>query len=234
MSDIKLIHGDCLEVMETIPDKSVDLILADPPYNAKNIGPNHRIYSSEGSGKMQLPLQEYIKFCSDWFSIAKQKAKNIVFTPGIANICYYPQPYWVVCWHKPAAVSFNRMGGFNAWEPIFIYGAPAKGKYLGQDYIQINTLNFKKGIEKNHPCPKNLELITWIIDKFSNEKGTVLDCFMGSGTTGVACHKLNRNFIGIEINPKYYQLSKKRIEDAQKQQRLFVPESRKPAEQLKL
>ena len=131
----KIIQGDCIEIMKTMGDKSVDLILTDPPYNAKNIGPNERKYSV---GTMQLPLSEYKKFCKDWFREALRVAKTIVFTPGITNMCYYPQPTWALCWHKPAAVSFNRFGGFNAWEPIFVYGKVAKGKRLGQDYIILS------------------------------------------------------------------------------------------------
>ncbi len=118
----KTYHGDCLELMKELPDKSVDLVLTDPPYNAKDIGPNNRKYNS---GIMCLPPEEYKKFCKNWFKEVMRISDNIVFTPGIANTHNYPQPYWQICWHKPAAVSYNRMGGYNAWEPIFIYGKPA-------------------------------------------------------------------------------------------------------------
>ena len=208
---MKLNHiycDDCLQIMKDFPDESVDLVLTDPPYNVKNIGPHQKIYSK---GLMQLPIREYINFCQKWFREAKRIGKNIVFTPGISNLCYYPQPFWVVCWHKPAAVSFNRMGGFNAWEPIFIYGKPAKGKRLGQDYILCNTLNFKKGPERGHPCPKPLDLWRWLVDKFSKPNDIILDPFLGSGTTAVACKELHRNYIGIEINPEYIKIVEKRL-----------------------
>ena len=133
----KIILGDCLEVMKQMPDKCVDLVLTDPPYNTENIGPNARVYEGQ---RMKLPDEEYGKWMADWFREAQRIAKVVVFTPGIANTHFYPQPFWQLCWHKPATVSFNRMGGYNAWEPIFIYGKPAKGKRLGQDYILQNTL----------------------------------------------------------------------------------------------
>jgi site-specific DNA-methyltransferase (adenine-specific) len=205
----EIILGNCIEVMKTFEDKSFDLILTDPPYNAKNIGPNARKYDV---GTMQLPALEYQKFCHDWFKEANRVAKTIVFTPGIANVCYYPQPDWIACWHKPAAVSFNRFGGFNAWEPIMLYGKIAKGKHLGQDYIKFNTLNFTKGIEKEHPCPKPVELMKFFIDRFMENGGTVLDPFMGSGTTGVAARQLGQNFVGIEISEKYVEIARKRLE----------------------
>lgn len=208
MIDLRL--GDCLEIMKTIPDKSVDLVLTDPDYNAKDIGPKHREYYS---GMRNLPQKEYKSFCKEWFRLAKLKVKNnrIVFTPGISNTHNYPQPYWQIAWHKPAAVSFNRMGGFNAWEPVFCYSGPAKGKHIGQDYMKVNTLNFSKGPERNHPCPKVLGLWYQLVEKFSLEGDVVLDPFLGSGTTAVVCKMLKRNCIGIDIEQKYIDIAKRRI-----------------------
>lgn len=202
----EIILGDCLEVMKTMADKSVDLVLTDPPYNAKDIGPNHRVYEGQ---IMQLPLEEYKKFCADWFNEARRVGKNLLFTPGIANTNYYPQPDWIICWHKPAAVSFNRMGGYNAWEPIFFYGKMPKGKRLGQDYILCNTMNFGKRLD--HPCPKPLELMRILVDKFSIEEQIVMDPFVGSGTTVVAAKMLGRQFIGIDHIKSYIEITKDRL-----------------------
>ena len=203
-NNIEIYLGDCLEIIKELP--AIDLVLTDPPYNAKNIGSQHKKYSQ---GPMQLPEKEYKKFCKTWFNQSYKLSKNIVFTPGIANMCYYPQPYWALCWHKPAAVSFNRFQGYNAWEPIFCYGKNTQR--IGQDYLKINTLNFKKGIEKNHPCPKVPELISWLILHFSNEGDTVLDPFLGSGTTSRVCKDLNRKCIGIEINKNYADIAVTRL-----------------------
>lgn len=201
-------EGNCIEVMRSFADKEFDLCLTDPPYNAANIGPNARTYKS---GIMQLPLEEYKQFCADWFKEAQRVSKRLVFTPGIANVCYYPQPDWIACWHKPAAVSFNRFGGFNAWEPIMLYGKIPKGKRLPQDYFLVNTMNFTKGPEKAHPCPKPLELWRILVDTFSNEGDRVLDCFMGSGTTAVAAKYLKRDCTGIEVVPEYIEITNKRL-----------------------
>lgn len=210
----QVVWGDCLEGMKLIPDQSIDLLLTDPPYNAKNIGLDKKTYKNQ---RMQLPQDEYIKLCQDWFKEAQRIAKNILFTPGISNICYYPQPTWILCWHKPAAVSFNRMGGFNAWEPICFYGKMPKGKRLGQDYLLFNTLNFRKGAEKEHPCPKPLDLWQLLIDKFSEEEAVVLDPFMGSWTTAKAAKVLNRNFIGFELEEDYCKVGEERL----RQENLF-------------
>lgn len=205
MTHHKIILGDCLEGMKTL--EPVDLIIGDPPYNAKDIGWNKKVYSH---GPMQLPENEYKEFCLSWFSKAQRLSDNIVLTPGIANVCTYPQPHWIVCWHKPAAVSFNRMGGYNAWEPIMIYGKPSKR--LGQDYIKIHTLNFNNGPESKHPCPKVADLYRWIVEHFSKEGDIILDPFAGSFTTSKVAKDLNRNSISIEINPEYWEtIGKKRL-----------------------
>ncbi len=206
---IKLICGNSLKLLKTFDNKSIDLCLTDPPYNTKNIGPHQKTYSK---GTMQLPDKEYKKICKSWFRETIRVSKSLVFTPGIANTHNYPQPFWQICWHKPAAVSFNRMGGFNAWEPIFCYGEVTKAK-IGQDYIKCNTLNFNKGVERKHPCPKTLNLWLWIIRHFSLENQTVLDPFLGSGTTAVGCQQLKRNCIGIDINPEYIKIAEHRVKN---------------------
>ena len=201
----KIIEGDCLEILKDFPDNCVDLVLTDPDYNAKDIGPNKRKYDI-------CPMQkdDYVGFCEKWFKLANRISKAIVFTPGIANTHYYPQPFWQICWHKPAAVSFNRMGGFNAWEPIFTYGNVTKAK-LGQDYILCNTLNLKKGPESEHPCPKPLPLILKLVEHFSQSDNLILDPFCGSGTTCVAAKILGRRYIGIDISEKYCEISRMRL-----------------------
>ena len=197
--------GDSLELLPLFEPESVDLVLTDPNYNAKDIGPHKRVY-----GVCPMQSDDYPRFCSQWFELAERVGKAVVFTPGIANTHYYPAPFWQICWHKPAAVSFNRMGGFNAWEPIFTYGDVTKAK-LGQDYILCNTLNLAKGPESGHPCPKPLSLILQLIEHFSLHGETILDPFMGSGTTLVACQELGRRGIGIEIEEKYCEIAKKRL-----------------------
>lgn len=82
----KIICGDSFEVMKEIPDQSVDLVLTDPDYNAKSIGRLKKQYIGRSG---PLPVDEYKKFCEKWFKEAHRIGKNVVFTPGIANICYY-------------------------------------------------------------------------------------------------------------------------------------------------
>lgn len=214
---LNLIHGDCIEEMENYGDKHFDLCLTDPPYNAKNIGKQKKVYKDS---VMQLPIKDYIKFCEQWFAQAFRVSKTLVFTPGIANMCYYPQPDWAICWSKPSAVSFNRFGGFNVWEPIFIYGKCAKGKRLNRDLIMNDIMNFNKGIQTQHPCPKQIGLIKKLCDLFSLNGDLVLDPFMGSGTTAIAALDQGKKFTGIEKIKDYFELSKRRIYEFENQLKL--------------
>lgn len=198
-----IICGDCREVLPEIQG-GVDVILTDPDYNAIDIGPNHKSYSD---GMPALPWEEYTLWCKSWFESSAKVCDNIVFTPGIANIWNYPPAKWVLCWHKPAAVSFNRMGGYNAWEPILVYGKPFTR--LPQDYLRFNTLNFKKGVEREHPCPKPESIWSYLISCM--KPGVILDPFLGSGTTAVCAKRLGLKCIGIEISPAYCDIAIKRL-----------------------
>ena len=213
-----IVLANCMEEMRKLRDGSIDLILTDPPYNATNIGKKAK--PRVQNHMKPMPLQEYIEFCHQWFSEAQRVAKRIVFTPGISNVCYYPQPKWIACWHKPGSTGFNRFGGFNAWEPIMLYGSLPKGHHLPQDYIYQLTLNFKKGLESAHPCPKPIRLIRRLVDIFSAPGELVLDPFMGSGTTGVASLQAGRVFMGYEINKDYFDIAERRISEVENQAKL--------------
>lgn len=158
---------------------------------------------------MQLTQWEYIQFCEEWFFEAQRISKAMAFTPGISNIGFYPQPTWIINWRKPAAVSFNRMGGYNCWEPILVYGKPKKR--IGQDEVTFNTLNFKKGPEQAHPCPKVPSLWKWLIDKFTNKGDLVCDIFSGSGTTAVCCKEMGCNFIIADHIAGYCKIAERRL-----------------------
>lgn len=204
----KIYCGDGIEFMKNFQDNSIDLVLTDPPYNAKNIGPDKRKYDT---GKMQLSQEEYKKFCENWFNEAIRISKRLVFTPGIANTHNYPQPDWNIAWYKVSNVAYNRMGGINAWEPIFIYGKPPRGNRLNIDFIQEQTLNWSKGPEKNHPCPKPPKLYSRLIMIFSKPGELILDPMIGSGTTAKVCQELGRNFIGVDLSEKYCEISRQRL-----------------------
>ena len=200
---VTIYHADCRELMPTL---SADVVLTDPPYNAKTIGKLHRNYLNSG---FPLPEKEYAEFCSSWFAGARAVSSRLAFTPGIYHVWLYPPPAWVLCWHKPSSVSYNATGGFNVWEPILVYGrCPNR---FTHDYYRLVPQNLRKGPERNHPCPKPLELLLWLIIGVSNEKETVLDPFSGSGTTLLAAKRLGRKAVCIEIEEEYCEMAATRL-----------------------
>jgi DNA modification methylase len=135
---------------------------------------------------------------------------------GVIGMRDYPTPAWVGAWVRAGSTQRNgALGGFNNWEPILFYNI-AK---LDNDVISVPNYHDETG----HPTTKPTKLMTRLIAKMP--AGTIFDPFMGSGTTGVACMQTQRNFIGCEIDPNYFAIAKRRIEDAKAQLHLFPSEA---------
>lgn len=132
---------------------------------------------------------------------------------GVIGMRDYPTPDWVGAWVRAGSTQrIGSLGGFNNWEPILFYGLPK----LDNDVI--STPNYHD--ETGHPTTKPTKLMRLLVSKMPGR--TIFDPFMGSGTTGVACMQLGRNFIGCEIDPGYFEIAKRRIETARMQLRLEI------------
>ncbi len=214
-----LYRGDCLKIMTGFQDQEFDLCYADPPFNTGDkIGWKTRSYG-EGSND-DLSEENYQKFCNAWFAEARRVSKKIVFTPGVGNIGRYPSPLWCVVIDKPSAPSFHKFGGFNCWEPLFVYDKPHKK--LPRDVVRFDSQNFIKDGREEHPCPDNHNMVDWILDTWSLPGEKILDPFLGSGTLAVCATQMNRQATGIEKQKKWFDLSCERTKNAQRQKRLFA------------
>ena len=203
IGDCRLILGDCREVLPTLG--KVNVAITDPPYGVGFKYANHDD-SREG----------YAEWCADWFAALRLVSDRIAISCGISNLQMWPSPDWTLCWHKPASMGRCHVG-FNNWEPVIFYGRAPR---------QIVDV-FRAPITPDpalggHPCPKPVGWATALVDALSAEGETILDPFMGSGTTGVACVKLGRKFIGIEIDPGYFDIACKRISEAYRQPDMFI------------
>ena len=148
---MKLLQGDCLELMKDIPDESVDMVLTDPPYG--------------------------MAFQSGYRTIRYEKIKGD----------FAPKTEFIILFHK--------------------------GRRLINGKRDPNVFEYSKTRNELHPTQKPVDMTEYMLSKFSDKGDIILDPFMGSGTTGIACKNLNRNFIGMELEENYFNIAKERIEN---------------------
>lgn len=249
---MKLLHGDCLEIMRTIPDKSVDFILCDPPYGSTN-----------------LKWDCVIDFSKMWQQL------NRIAKPGAAIVLFGSEPFssllrvsnlknfkydWL--WDKKSAGNFMvaKYQPLKTFENISVFGVGDKVRYFPQlrggfenrthEKPNAKKSDLLKGIksgafyktEKNkpgstrypkalielskqstecrnatalHPTQKPVELLEYLIQTYTLPGETVLDFTMGVGSTGVAAVNAGRDFIGIELDKKYFDIARERIAAAE-------------------
>lgn len=199
----EVIHGDCLEVMRGMADKSVFLCITDPPYGKKaSKGTNgfgsakNRRYKDEWDDA--IPTQEY-------FSELLRVSENVIIFGGNYFAHFLPpSPCWLV-WDKKGDIAFQNP--FADCELLYTtFKKPVK-KYV---FRQQGFVTDSKDV-RVHPTQKPSELVAKIIQDWSEPGATILDPFSGSGTTGIACLNTNRRFILIEKDLTYYEIIKKRL-----------------------
>jgi len=209
-NNCKLILGDCLLAMKEIADGSVDCVITDPPYGLGDSVTDKNNYNSYDDTKENLKnlIALFIPECL-------RIADRVVITSGVGNMHLYPQPTWTMAWVNKAGAGRSPWG-FSCWQPIIVYGkdprlVDCKGSFPDTYFQELNDVDVKK----LHPCCKPTSVMKWIVDRTTRTGETILDPFMGSGTTGVACVQTGRNFIGMELDRDYFEIAKQRIESAQ-------------------
>ena len=211
---INLIHGDCLQEMKKIPDGSVDMVLTDPPYGM-SFQSNYR-KEKYNTIKNDDSLDWMNEFVSQSYRVAKNNTAHYVFC-SFHNIDIFKQAFEkkfkiknILVWEKNNTSMGDLKADFAPKIEFILF--LQKGRRLINGKRDPNIFKFARTGNKNHPTEKPVDLNEYLLSKFSDETETVLDPFMGSGTTGVACKNLNRNFIGIELDATYFEIAKKRIQ----------------------
>ena len=251
MTKINLLHGDCLELMQDIPDKSIDMILCDLPYGTTACKWDSII-------PFEPLWEQYNRIIKDNGVIALFAVEKFDVQLINSNHKYYK---YELIWEKnvPTGMSYAKYRPMRYHEKILIFG---KGKgtynpipkervgvgkacynydhYCGDsnhikmkkvkkkydpDFVNPSTI-LKFNVVPNrsgklHSTQKPVDLCEYLISTYSNEGDIILDNCMGSGTTGVACVNLNRNFIGIELDEEYFEIAKERIERHMRQISIF-------------
>lgn len=235
MANINLLKGDALELLKTVDSKSVDLIFADPPYNLS--GENHLTCKS---GKMAVcnkgswdQIQNIHEFNRQWVKecIRILRDDGTIWISGTLHnhpsigVILKELNLWIIndiIWFKPNAPPLIQKNRFVPSTELIWVASKSKKYYFNYEIAkklsngkQMRNL-WELQAERHktfHPTEKPEKLLERIILIGSKQEDTVLDPFMGSGTTGVVAKRLNRDFIGIEIDDAYFELAKKRIEN---------------------
>lgn len=217
--NITLFKGDCLEIMKNIPNCSVDMIITDPPYGM-NLTPQRKTSKFSGS-----------KIEND---------DNLEWTDVFFKECYRVLPKndcagFFFCSHHSVGtfIESGKKAGFNIknllvwnkdwfgmgnnWRPNYeLILLLTKGRFKTKSNNKSNILTYRRlsGTKMVHPTEKVIPLLEELLVEPDYNNSVILDPFMGSGTTGIACVNTNRKFIGIEIDETYFNIAKERIEKA--------------------
>ena len=236
MSSIDLRQGDCLELMKDIPDGSIDAIITDPPYGTtackwdsvipfepmwaelkRIIKPNGAIVlfgSQPFTSALVMSNPKMFKYEWVW---DKKKGGNIMtlkYQPYRIHeniVVFSQEPHF----YNPIKTPQKKRTGktYSAGEANGIKNYGDERVYKDKHPKTIIEISNADQTNKLHPTQKPVALMEYLIKTYTNEGETVLDFTMGSGSTGVACKNTGRNFIGIELDEKYFEIAKKRTEE---------------------
>ena len=225
---IKLYNDDCIKKFATMPRNKVDAIITDPPYNISrdnNFKTMNRAGIDFGEWDKDFDLVDWIKYCEP----VLKKGGNIVIFNSWKNMSYIVEELEknnfevkdLIRWEKTNPMPRNRDRRFITDYEVAVWAVKKGGKWtfnrLSETYerpeIVCGVTSKKEKIDGGHPTQKPVEVMEWLIKRLSNENDIILDPFMGSGSTGVACKNTNRRFIGIELDKDYYNMAIKRLGD---------------------
>lgn len=226
---MKIYHDNCINVMKNhIDNESVDLIVTDPPYLI-NFKANYRKYDDKFSSPIKNDnnpelISEYIKEC---YRILKNDSAMYMFC-SFDKVDFFKQElekYFnvknMIIWVKQNGTMGDLEAQFGKqYEIIFLVNKGRK-KINGKRLTDVWEFGRVSSETQQHQNQKPIALIEQCIEKHSNKGDVVFDGFMGSGTTGVACKNLGRDFIGVEIDENYYKMAESRINEKMVQLNIF-------------
>lgn len=251
MIEINKIHlGDCLEIMQQIPAETVDMVVTSPPYNlqieynsyednlskedyliwcTKWINQCTNLLKDGGRIAINIPIESNVNgkwfMCNDYI--------NILNSVGLIQTAF-------IIWYKTQVTSRTAWGSWlspscpsvnQPCECILVYskgtrkkeGNPKLIDITNKEFVEwtLGVWNMQAELNRTHPAPFPVELPARLIKLYTYQQDVVLDPFIGSGTTAIACSEFKRNFIGIEMDEKYYQMATERVNDYNRQLKLF-------------
>lgn len=222
---MKIINGDSVEILKTLKSESVDLILIDPPYNI-NYKTNYR---KDITDRFCSPILNDANFIigevlEDLYRVLKDNSACYIFW----SIKTYPDlvraisstPFKIkntIVWVKNNHTAGDLQAAYGQKYELIVYLNKGRAKMRGKRLTDVWEFDRVAGNKQLHQNEKPVELLETIIEKHSDKGGLVLDCFMGSGSTGVACANMGREFIGVELDSGYFEIAKQRLEGVNKE-----------------
>lgn len=238
MTNSTIYNGDCTVEMQKIANDSVDLILTDPPYNLGNFMINRSTNLAKmrenffaNAGWDNLEFDEWVERMDSFFEDAARIIKtggsmiifmSIIKVETIIKLAEKHGFYYKTTgiWHKlnpmPRNMNLHFVNSTEAW--IYFTYKKKTGTFNNEnkmvhDFIETSVVSNGEKKAGKHPTQKPIALLEHFVKLLSNEGDLVVDPFMGSGSTGVVCKKLGRNFVGVEFDKEYYEIAQRRIED---------------------
>lgn len=238
MANSTIYNGDCTVEMQKIANDSVDLILTDPPYNLGNFMINRSTNLAKmrenffaNAGWDNLEFDEWVERMDSFFEDAARIIKtggsmiifmSIIKVETIIKLAEKHGFYYKTTgiWHKlnpmPRNMNLHFVNSTEAW--IYFTYKKKTGTFNNEnkmihDFIETSVVSNGEKKAGKHPTQKPIALLEHFVKLLSNEGDLVVDPFMGSGSTGVVCKKMGRNFVGVEFDKEYYEIAQRRIED---------------------
>ena len=197
---ITIYHGDCRDVMKAFPSCfRVSVVLSDLPYGVNESYASYKDTPEALDALIPLVLPEMLRIADG----------RVALFVGAKNAFKYPRPSWSLMWITTAGIGCGPWG-FCCWQPLLVWGGDPllrDGGGSRPDVFMCSDPSPKNG----HPCPKPPAVMRWAVNRVSRVGETILDPFMGSGSTLVEAKRLGRKAIGIELEEKYCEIAAKRL-----------------------
>lgn len=217
---IKLYMEDCLDVLKDLPSSSVDMLLIDPPYGI-DFQSRHIKDATKRFAKILNDKKPFTSFIGELPRIMKDSGCLCIFTRWDVQQVFIDELQAkgfkvknILIWDKMHHGMGDLKRAFASRYESIIFCAMPNFRFEGKRPTDILPFKRVAASKLLHPNEKPVELLEYLINNCTPRSGLVLDCCMGSGSTGVACKNTNRDFIGIELDKKYFEIAKERIESA--------------------
>jgi DNA modification methylase len=206
---ITIYHGDCREILPMLVYPAIDAVVTDPPWGLGELSGTTSKIRNRNNYASHDDTEEYVRsavvpIIREALMLAGGRG---LIACGVPCMFFYDRPRAVGGFYQPAAVGMSPWG-FAGFNPVLFYGKDPRD---GRGQNSVMTKLTQRASSDEHPCAKPIDAMMWMVNKATTNGQSILDPFMGSGTTLVAAKQLGRKAVGIEIEEKYCEIAVKRL-----------------------